>query len=148
MIKIYGNLLLRLRFDLFSDRDGFPNRSECDDLARSLPGGEPVVPFAIQGQFSYTHGVLSPKLSQKSDALVRKAANPRRMRRSCDLCLNNSKIDIHAAQLAEALHRGIAAEMNSVGEIGLGAGTCVGVYVIEKLPGRTNIEMGNFFPSN
>ena len=35
-----------------------PTRQESDELASALLGGGPVVPFAIQGQFSYT--VFSP----------------------------------------------------------------------------------------
>lgn len=43
----------------FFDSDISPSRKECDDLARSLLGGEPVVPSNIQGQSSYT--VFSPQ---------------------------------------------------------------------------------------
>ena len=43
----------------FFDNNVSPSRQECDDYARSLLGGRPVVPFTIQGQFSYT--VFSPQ---------------------------------------------------------------------------------------
>lgn len=44
---------------VFFDGNISPSRQECDNFARSLLGGRPVVPFPIQGQFSYT--VSSPQ---------------------------------------------------------------------------------------
>ncbi len=46
------------------------------------------------------------------------------------------------ARLAKAVHGDIAAQTEYHGEIGQEAGTCLGVYLIEKLSGIT-YKMGN-----
>ena len=53
-------------------------------------------------------------------------------------------MDVYVAQLAKAIHGDIAAETDYCGEIGQDPGNCLSVYTIQKLPGVTYIEMGNF----
>lgn len=116
------------------------SREECDDLARSLLGGEPVVPFPIQGQCSYT--VCSPQAVTEvpPDGSGHSVENAKIVQ----FRLNRSKIDIYVAQLAKAIHGDITAETDYYGENGRGGEACLCVYVIEKLPGITYIEMENF----
>ena len=115
------------------------SRKECDDLARSLLGGEPVVPFPIQGHFSYT--VCSPQAVTEGG---NGSSHPVENAKIVQFRLNRSKIDIYVAQLAKAIHGDITAETDYYGEIGRGGEACLCVYVIEKLPGITYIEMENF----
>lgn len=125
----------------FFDSDVSPSRQECDDLARSLLGGKPIVPSNIQGQFSYT--VCSPqaveaRLDGERNSFPATNANIEQFR------LKSSRIDIYVAQLAKAIHGDIAAETDYYGEIGQETGTSLAVYLIQKLPGVTYIELGNF----
>lgn len=113
-----------------------------DDLARSLLGGEPVVPFPIQGQCSYT--VCSPQAVTKVIPGGNGSSHPVENAKIVQFRLNRSKIDIYVAQLAKAIHGDITAETDYYGEIGRGGEACLCVYVIEKLPGITYIEMENF----
>ena len=126
----------------FFDGDVSPSRRECDDFARSLLGGQPVVPFTIQGQFSYT--VFSPQAFTEVRPRGDGSSQPTTNANIVQFRLNNSKIDIYVAQLAKAIHGDIAAETDYCGEIGQEARACLGVYMIQKLPGVTYIEMGNF----
>ncbi|KAL9128891.1 MAG: hypothetical protein Q9217_002513 [Psora testacea] len=119
-----------------------PSQKECDDLAHSLLGGERVVPFPIQGQFSYT--VFSPQAVIDVPPDGDGNSQPITNAKIVQFRLNNSKIDIYVAQLAKAIHGDIAAETDYCGEIGQEAGACLDVYIIQKLPGVTYIEMGNF----
>ena len=126
----------------FFDGDVSPSQKECDDLARSLLGGEPVVPFTIQAQFSYT--VFSPQAVTEVRPRGDGSSQPTTNAKIVQFRLNNSKFDIYVAQLAKAIHGDIAAETDYCGEIGQEAGACLGVHMIEKLSGVTYIEMGNF----
>ena len=58
--------------------------------------------------------------------------------------LKNSKIDIYVTQPVKAIHGDIAAETDYCGEIGKKAGVSLGVYLIQKLPVVTYIELRNF----
>jgi len=126
----------------FFDKDASPSRKECDDLAISLLGENPIVLSKIQGQFSYT--VFSPQATtdvcferEGSNLLVTNA-------KIVQFRLNNSKIDIYVAQLAKAIHGDIASKTDYHGEIGQEAGAFFSVYLIQRLPGVTYIELGNF----
>jgi hypothetical protein len=126
----------------FFDGHVSPSRRECDDLACSLLGGGPIVPFTIQGQFSYTvsfpQAITGARLSEDGSSKSNSDAKIVQFR------LNNSKINIYVARLAKAIHGDIAAETEYYGEIGQEAGLRLSVYMIQKLPGVTYIEMGNF----
>ena len=126
----------------FFDSDVSPSRKECDDLARSLLGGGPVVPSNIQGQFSYT--VFSPQAVTEVRTRGDGSSHPARNANIVQFRLNNSKIDIYVAQLAKVIHGDIAATTDYYGEIGENPGASLGVYVIQKLPGVTYIELGNY----
>ena len=123
----------------FFDGNPSTSRKECDDLARSLLGGEAVVPFPIQGQFSYT--VCSPQAVTEAPPGGNGSSDPVGNAKIVQFRLNRSKIDIYVAQLAKAIHGDITAETDYYGEIGPGGEACLCVYVIEKLPGITYIEM-------
>lgn len=112
------------------------SRKKYDDLARSLLGGEPVVPFPIHRQCSYT--VCSPQAVTEVIPGGNGSSHPVENAKIVQFRLNRSKIDIYVAQLAKA------AETDYYGEIGRGGEACLCVYVIEKLPGITYIEMENF----
>ena len=118
-----------------------PTRKECDDLACSLLGG-PVVPFAIQGQFSYT--VFSPHAVPEVQPAGDGSRQPILDVKIAQFRSNKSKIDIYVAQLAKAIHGDVAAETEYHGEMGQEAESHLHVYTIQKLPGLTYIEMGNF----
>jgi hypothetical protein len=126
----------------FFDKDVSPSRKECDDLARSLLGGKPIVPSNIQGQFSYT--VFSPQAITEVRPIGDGSSHPATNAKIVQFRLNSSRIDIYVAQLAKAIHGDIAAETDYCGEIGQEAGAPLGVYLIQKLPGVTYIELGNF----
>ncbi len=86
------------------------------------------------------------ELSQKSEAAgIMKAANPLRTKRSRDFVsiILNSTSTWHGSRKLFKLHEDIAAQTEYCGEIWQEAGTCLGVYLIEKLSGITYIEMGN-----
>lgn len=127
----------------FFDSDISPSRKECDEFARSLLGGGPIVPFNIQGQFSYT--VVSPLAVTEVHPIEYGKNYPTTNAKIVQFRLNKSKIDIYVAQLAKFIHGDIAAETDYRGEIGQGAGASFGVYLIQKLPGVTYIEFRNFF---
>ncbi|KAL8725170.1 MAG: hypothetical protein Q9166_007524 [cf. Caloplaca sp. 2 TL-2023] len=114
-----------------------PTRQECDDLACSLLGGGPIVPFTIQGQFSYT--VFSRQAVTEGSS-----SQPNVNAKIAQFRSNKSKIDIYVAQLAKAIHGDVAAETEYHGEIGHEAELRLDVYTIQRLPGLTYIEMGNF----
>lgn len=126
----------------FFDNDVSLSREDCDDLACSLLGGKPTVPSNIQGQFSYT--VFSPQAVTEARSSGDGSSHPSTKAKIVQFRLNKSKIDIYIAQLAKAIHGDIAAETDYCGEIGPEAGASLGVYLIEKLPGVTYIELGNF----
>lgn len=122
----------------FFDGDVSPSQNECDEVACSLLGGGPVVPFPIQGQFSYT--VFSPHVRPGKDGSGQSTLNAKIVQ----FRLNHSRIDIYLAQLAKAIHGDIAAETEYQGEIGQEEGRRFAVYVIQKLPGVPYIEVGSF----
>ncbi len=126
----------------FFDGHVSSSRRECNDLACSLLGGGPIVPFTIQGQFSYT--VFLPQAISKVRLGEDGSNKPSSDAKIVQFRLNNSKINIYVAQLAKAIHGDIAAETEYHGEIGQEAGSRLSVYIIQKLPGVTYIEMGNF----
>ena len=119
-----------------------PSRQECDDFACSLLGGQSVVPFKIQGQSSYTVFSAQPFVDVQigEDGSSQSTTNTKIVQ----FRLNKSPIDLYVAQLAKAVHGDIAAETVYCGEIGQDARGCLSVYTIQKLPGVTYIEMGNF----
>ncbi|KAL9124204.1 MAG: hypothetical protein Q9217_006446 [Psora testacea] len=121
---------------------GSLTREECDDRARSLLGGGPIVTSTIQGQFSYT--VSSPHAATEVRSGDDNSSRPTSNAMIVQFRLSKSKIDLYVAQLAKAIHGDIAAETEYHGEIGQEAGPRLAVYTIQKLPGVTYIEMGNF----
>ena len=126
----------------FFDSDISPSRKECDDLARSLLGGEPVVSSNIQGQFSYT--VFSPQAVTEVRTGGDGSSRPAKNAKIVQFRLNNSKIDIYVAQLAKAIHGDIATETDYCRGIRQEPGASLSIYVIQKLPGVTYIDLGNF----
>ena len=126
----------------FFDGNVSPSRQECDDFARSLLGDRHIVPCAIQGRFSYT--VFSPQALADVRPGEDRSSQPTTNVKIVQFRLNKSKIDIYVAQLAKAIHGDIAAETEYCGEIGQDATRCLSVYTIQKLPGVTYIEIGNF----
>ena len=58
--------------------------------------------------------------------------------------LNNSNIDIYVTQLVKGIHGDITTKTGYCGEIEKKAGVSLGVYLIQKLPVVTYIELGNF----
>jgi len=131
----------------FFNSDVSPNREECDNLARSLLGGQSIVPFDIQGQFSYTvyslqaAGTQVRRPGRDDDSNSQAAANNAKI---VQFRLPTSRIDVPMAQLAKAIHGDIAAETDYYGELGHKGRASLGVYLIQKLPGVPYIELGNF----
>ena len=79
----------------FFDHNPRPTRQECNDLARSLLGGQPVKPFIIQGQFSHTVYAAPQYCTPGRPGGNAKIVQSR---------LNHFQIDIQVAQLAKAVH--------------------------------------------
>lgn len=100
-----------------------PNRQQCDDLASSLVRG-PVVPVSIQGSFSYTVSTQR----DKDQKIVQ-------------FRVSHSALDVDIIQLAQRIHGDIVPSTRYYGEIGNGPTAPVKVYVIEKLPGVTFIDI-------
>ena len=118
-----------------------PTRQESDELASTLLGGDPVVPFAIQGQFSYT--VFSPGRIKASESDHAESSDKYSNAKIVQFRLPESKINVCLAQCAKKIHGHLAAETYYHGEIGHSTHR-LAIYVIEKLPGVAYIEMGNF----
>lgn len=118
-----------------------PTRQESDELASALLGGDPVVPFAIQGNFSYT--VFSPGRIKASEPDHAESNDKYSNAKIVQFRLPESKINVGLAQCAKEIHGHLVAETFYHGEIG-DSTRRLAIYVIEKLPGVTYIEMGNF----
>ena len=125
----------------FFENNVSPSRKECDALASSLLGGNTIVPFKIQGQFSYT--VFCPQAVTNICPTEDRSSQQATDAKIVQFCLNNSKLDIHVTQLAKAIHGNISAETDYYGDIGHEAAS-LGVYLIQMLPGVTYIELGSF----
>lgn len=119
-----------------------PTRQESDDLASSLLGGGPVVPFDIQGQFSYT--VFSPEATTEIEPDAAESNYKCSNTKIVQFRLHKSKINIDLAQRAKGIHGNITARIDYYGEIGQHSTQPLAIYVIDMLPGVAYIEMGNF----
>ncbi len=87
------------------------SRKEYDDLARSLPREEPIVPFNIQGQFSYT--VFSSQAVTEVRPGRDRSIQPTTNAKIVQFRPNNSKIATYVIQLGKASVKGgcVSAEL-------------------------------------
>lgn len=102
----------------------------------------PVVPFAIQGQFSYT--VFSPEAITEIEPDAAESSYKCSNMKIVQFRLHKSKINIDLAQRGKEIHGNIAARTDYYGEVGQHSTQPLAIYVIDKLSVVAYIEMGNF----